>query len=170
MLNSIVCCLIGTSCIGGCCYYGCRYCNSSKEQDETINLNSPNEYGATTSNNTQREPDSQYQMGRHYQFGTSIKTEETAIKAAQCYTQSAIQGYSEGQLMLAKCYMNGYGVPINHKEARKWVQAAADNGNELAKRILTVYNSVPGLPAGQVEITLDWEEPQPHITISINTD
>lgn len=168
MLSSIMCCLIGTSCIGCCCYrYG--YCSCSKKQDASINLNSPVEYGATTPANIQREADSQYQMGRHYQFGPSIKNEETAIKAAQCYTQSAMQGYSEGQLMLAKCYMNGYGVPINHKEARKWVQAAADNGNELAKRILTIYNSVPGLPAGQVEITLDWQEPQPHITVNITT-
>lgn len=57
-------------------------------------------------------------------------------KAAEYYQMAAIQGHPESQYNLGVLFLNGSGVPEDKKEAKKWFEMAAEQGNEEAKSAL----------------------------------
>ena len=56
------------------------------------------------------------------------------------FEKSASLGYAQAQCNLGACYYNGNGVAKNHTEAEKWFKLAAAQGNETAKKNLSVMN------------------------------
>ncbi len=98
-------------------------------------------------------PEGHYKLGNHYLFGTGVKD---VTKAAEHYKQAAAGGHPHAQYLLAKCYMNGAGVPQNHEEARKWIKKAAENGESLAQKTMTIYEArKKGSSLGTVNIIID---------------
>ena len=62
--------------------------------------------------------------------------ESVAIKYFKQASQIGVNGL--GELGLASCYENGYGVPQDEKKARDYYQIASDKGNGEAQRILAL--------------------------------
>jgi len=54
------------------------------------------------------------------------------------YRESAEQGNADAQYMLGECYYYGAGVEVNHKEAVKWYQKAAEQG--ISKKLKSSMN------------------------------
>ena len=48
------------------------------------------------------------------------------------YRQAAEKGHAEGMFTLATMYLTGKGQPKNPQEGRKWLEKAADLGNQSA--------------------------------------
>jgi uncharacterized protein len=57
-------------------------------------------------------------------------------KALYWYRLAAKQGYADAAFSIATMYINGEGVAANQKEAHKWLQKAADEGNDQAKSMI----------------------------------
>lgn len=51
------------------------------------------------------------------------------------------QGYASASEYLYHCYENGYGVEKDEQEARRYLQLAADQGDDKSRRILAAYHS-----------------------------
>lgn len=61
-----------------------------------------------------------------------------ASLAVQKLTSAAAYGNALAQLSLGNLYLSGHGVPQDHKQAFKWIQAAAQQGNAQAQNNLGV--------------------------------
>lgn len=59
--------------------------------------------------------------------------------AAANYRDAAMVGNAEAQMKLGYCYRNGIGVGRDMREAKKWFQRAADQGNEEAIKALKYF-------------------------------
>lgn len=66
----------------------------------------------------------------------SKQTEERRQKAFGWYKKAAEAGSTKGMYAVGFLYSQGEGVPQNTGEAKKWLQKAADNGDEEAKKEL----------------------------------
>lgn len=64
------------------------------------------------------------------------KLQEADAKTVEFQKKQAEQGSAYAQLELGKRYMEGKGVEQSNDLARKWLTAAADQGNEHAKKLL----------------------------------
>lgn len=62
-----------------------------------------------------------------------------ADKAIQLYQKAAEQGLAQAQFNLGVCYYNGEGVARDRTAAKRWLQRAADQGNEKAKEVMRKY-------------------------------
>ena len=95
---------------------------------------------------------SYYELGRHYERGWG--TEKNMEKAFSWYLKSAKEHQEEDAIYkVAICYRDGTGVRQNPQEAIKWLQIAADEGNNNAKTDLAkmyfadvFYNSTTFVP------------------------
>ena len=73
-------------------------------------------------------------------YKNALMSKGAAFYAGKNYSQAipllreaAEVGNPDAQLLLAKCYDFGHGVPANMKEAVKWYAAAAKGGNANAQ-------------------------------------
>lgn len=51
------------------------------------------------------------------------------VNAAKQYRYAAERGFSAAQFYLGLCYLNGYGVDVNFREAFSWLKLAAENAD-----------------------------------------
>ena len=58
-----------------------------------------------------------------------------ALQAAKWYRLAAEQGDSSAQLVLAKLYLNGEGLPENYIQVHKWSNLAASVGEDGAAKL-----------------------------------
>ena len=92
-------------------------------------------------------------------YKNAIMTRGAALYASKNYTQAlpllreaAQANNPDAQLLLAKSYDFGHGVPANMKEAVKWYTAAANGGNANAQDNLgTCYATGSGVPKNLVK-------------------
>ena len=65
--------------------------------------------------------------------------DKNAIENFNCFSEAAVQGNSYAQYYLWMFYERGYGTKMNKKQAKYWLQKAAEQGHEKAKEILKSY-------------------------------
>lgn len=82
----------------------------------------------------QGDAENQYELGIYYL--NTIRSAASLSEAFRLFNRSAKQENADAQLMLAKCYENGYGTVIDEKMARKWYRRASKNGKAEAKAAL----------------------------------
>jgi len=63
------------------------------------------------------------------------------VEAAKWYRQAAEQNFAPAQGILGICYEYGEGVAEDSVEAYKWMLLAARQGNENAKKFMTIMES-----------------------------
>ena len=91
----------------------------------------------------------QYKFGMHY-FNGDVSGKDTGDAVTQF--KKAARELHEAQLMLGLCYVMGEGIKKNEKEALKWFEKAAFQGNRSAMfRLAACYEKGIGTdkdPAG----------------------
>lgn len=60
-------------------------------------------------------------------------------KAFEWYQKSAEVNDKDGQLSLANCYFNGFGVDVDYFKALYWCEKAVQQGNKMAVEYLTIF-------------------------------
>ena len=96
----------------------------------------------------------QYNLGRMYELG--IKLPVDGSKALALYKKSADQGYANAQYRLAISMLYGKNDERDEKLGREWLSAAAGNGHQIAKNLLTnLTNQEGGFGAGN-SIAVSW--------------
>lgn len=55
------------------------------------------------------------------------------LNQARWYLQAAEGGYLRAMYNVSLCYSVGEGLPLNHRQARKWMKRAADRGHSKAQ-------------------------------------
>jgi len=75
----------------------------------------------------------QFVLGTVYEHGI-LSVDVDSEEAVKWYTKAAIQDHSRAQLKLGSCYYYGSGIGMDLEVAKKWVEAAIDNGNDDAVR------------------------------------
>ena len=65
--------------------------------------------------------------------------DKNAIENFNCFSEAAVQGNSYAQHHLSIFYERGYGTKMNKKQAKYWLQKAAEQGHEKAKKKLKSY-------------------------------
>ena len=58
--------------------------------------------------------------------------------------RAAEQGEADAQFVLGTCYLYGVGITQDKTEAVKWLQKAAKQGHEKAKKVITEINKQEG--------------------------
>jgi TPR repeat protein len=66
-----------------------------------------------------------------------VGVERNAAKASSWYLTSAEKDYAPAQFELGRMYPDGEGLEINNDSARQWMQKAAEQDNEDAKKWLS---------------------------------
>ena len=64
------------------------------------------------------------------------------VEAVKWYRKAADQGLADAQNNLGYMYANGQGVAKDEKEAYKWLLLSGAQGNELAKKKITIIEGV----------------------------
>lgn len=83
-------------------------------------------------------------LGYYYENGRVI--EKDYVKAVECYTKSAEQGSSVGQIRLGTCYYYGHGVEKNYSKAVEWYTKSAEQGSSAGQWLLgTCYYEGKGV-------------------------
>ena len=86
------------------------------------------------------DPSGMNMMGTLYLYGADLdedlKIDIDVYKAVDYFKRSATLGHPTGAYWLGICYKEGLGVLQNKTEAKKWLEIAADQGNEYAKKAL----------------------------------
>jgi uncharacterized protein len=72
-----------------------------------------------------------------YYYFKGFGVQQSYSKAFNLYLELAQTGDVNAQYFTGLCYRNGYGVTANQNEAKKWLQQAADNGENQAVHELT---------------------------------
>jgi uncharacterized protein len=75
--------------------------------------------------------EAQYQLGKLYEKGQGVSSQDY-LKAFDWYLVAAEKGNSKAQYALGVLYKQGWGVEKNEKNARQWLQRAAEQGSLLA--------------------------------------
>ena len=72
------------------------------------------------------------------------------VEAVKWYRKAAEQNFADAQYDLGFCYANGQGVAKDYVEGYKWMLLAAAQGNEEAKRGVTILegHDVAGADCG----------------------
>jgi TPR repeat protein len=83
---------------------------------------------------------SQVELGRRYDKGEGVVKDHA--EAAKWYRKAAEQNFAAAQDNLAICYEYGQGVAEDSVEAYKWVLLATRQGDEGAKKYMTVMESM----------------------------
>lgn len=65
--------------------------------------------------------------------------DKNAIENFNCFSEAAVQGNSYAQYYLWMFYERGYGTKMNKKQAKYWLQKAAEQGHEKAKKKIKSY-------------------------------
>src|SRR5262245_46726509 len=86
---------------------------------------------------------SQVLTGRDFESAKRAYDERDYATAIKEFTEVAEQGNAEAQLIVAKMYMIGQGVPQNADQAIKWYRASADQGNADAQFFLGAMYLLP---------------------------
>ena len=73
-----------------------------------------------------------FQDGMHFLNSHGSKKEDQK-KAFLCFRQSALGGYSWGEVWLGILYYNGWGVKQDRNKALAWWRKAAEQGNPWAQ-------------------------------------
>lgn len=97
-----------------------------------------NYYSALTwfrKSSEQNWAEAQYYIGNTYYYG-QVYPKPDYEQAVIWYSKAAKQNFADAQYMLGLCYEKGQGVKQNVKEARKWFEKAAKNGNVKASKKL----------------------------------
>ena len=66
--------------------------------------------------------------------------------AFEHFQTAAHYRFSEGEYAVGYCYYYGYGVPINHQKAYRWIKNAALAGNKTAEYALLQLSQPHQLP------------------------
>jgi TPR repeat protein len=80
------------------------------------------------------------ELGRRYDKGEGVVKDHA--EAAKWYRKAAEQNFAAAQDNLAICYEYGQGVAEDSVEAYKWVLLATRQGDEGAKKYMTVMESM----------------------------
>jgi TPR repeat protein len=62
-------------------------------------------------------------------------------EAVEAFKALAGQGHSESARMVAVAYQQGKGVPVDHEQAARWLERAAELGSEKAAQELAHYRT-----------------------------
>ena len=84
----------------------------------------------------QGDPDAQYKVALFRQF--MVGDHEPAVAT---FRRLAADGHPAATGMMAHAFMYGHGVPADHDEAARWLERAADLGDEQAARDLAAYRA-----------------------------
>lgn len=87
----------------------------------------------------QGDVDSMYSLGVLYENGDD-ELEQDYDKAIEWYKKAARKKDTDSMCAIAKLYEEGKGVEKNLKEAQKWMQKAANWGDEKAMKWLEEHN------------------------------
>src|SRR5207249_4767422 len=85
------------------------------------------------------DAESQVELGRRYDEGAGVAKDPG--EAVKWYRKAVEQNYALAQTDLGMCYYNGDGVWKDQVEAYKWLLLAARQGDEHAKKNMTVLES-----------------------------
>ena len=106
---------------------------------------SADEYKQLRSEAEKGNPQSMFQLGNEYFYGSG-KTKRNFTLAAYWYQRAASAGYVDAMFNYAVCLDRGYGVKQNRYEAYQWYKKASDSGSKHAK-----FNMVQLLMSGVPE-------------------
>lgn len=84
------------------------------------------------------DADLQYQFSQAYYSGNGVQKDSK--KAFELLRDAAINGSSDAQFTLGKCYEEGIGVDKHDHFAKIWYEKAAEQGNVEAKKRLKTLN------------------------------
>jgi len=88
---------------------------------------------------TEGDPIAQNELANNYAFGN--KVEENSELFRVWAEKSALQGYTLAQLNLGTAYYLGVnGLKQDNMQAKKWLEMAAKNGDDTAKKYLEEIN------------------------------
>ena len=87
----------------------------------------------------QNHAKAQYNLGVCYAHGEGVAKDQ--VEAAKWYRKAAEQNFAPAQFNLNVCYYNGEGVAKDWVEAYKWLLLVARQGDEDAKKSVTVLES-----------------------------
>lgn len=87
----------------------------------------------------------------HYRWSLTEPSQQSLQEQLVKVRAAAQAGAPESQHKLGLMYLNGQGTPVDHEEARKWLQLAADQGlasaQEAMGMLLAPRANAPGDPA-----------------------
>ena len=100
----------------------------------------------------------QYDLGCYYKFGKGGVANDQ-VEAAKWFRKAADQGNAEAQYSLGYCYCKGEGVETNIVAGYKWCNLASAQGNEYAKKSLSVLeqNMTPEQIAEGQRLALEFQ-------------
>lgn len=78
-------------------------------------------------------PEAQFELGEYYRLKNGVGS---IAVAAEWFLKAAIQDYPPAQMALALLYLNGLEPEEYERDARYWLQKAAQSGCEAAVKIL----------------------------------
>ena len=87
----------------------------------------------------QNHAQASYTVGRCYEKGEGVAKDP--VEAAKWYRKAAEKNYALGQSTLARRYYTGEGVAKDLAEAYKWWLLAAKQGDENAKKAMTMLEN-----------------------------
>lgn len=92
------------------------------------------------------------------QKGIAAYESEDYKTAVDYFTKAAEQGDDEAQFCLAICYSLGVGVEADEEEALKWINSAAEHGNQTAKDFLDLGKLSEAMKNGDEETIREMEK------------
>jgi TPR repeat protein len=84
----------------------------------------------------QNYAEAQFNLGGCYRDGKGVAKDE--VEAVKWYRKAADQNFAPAEYNLGVCYNYGAGVPRDYVEAYKWINLASAQGDEDAKKWLSV--------------------------------
>ena len=95
---------------------------------------------ALISSAQQGDASAEYELGQRYRGGREVP--QSYVDAVEWYRKAAVQGYAPAEARLGGMYLAGYGgLPKDEKQARVWLNKAAEQGDSSAKLELTLYDN-----------------------------
>ena len=90
----------------------------------------------------QGDAEGQYQLAYMYTYGFGIPEGEPdpGGKAVEWFTQAAEQGHAEAQFNLGLLLLAGSGIDRDEETGLRWIETAAANGSEGARRFTGEIN------------------------------
>jgi|GEM_PF-6805545 len=117
-------------------------------------------------------PEGELWLAEMYMSGSGVT--KSYAHAVIYLKQAASKGYPRAMGALGVMYFNGFGVPVDKKLGRQWMQKAADAGDGIAKAELIQLDAATSVTATKVNVSGNgggiapllhtWKDPSTRLT------
>ena len=142
-------------------YYLKKYMELAKKVDDAIRANKTDtitELPQKTNEEKSANAKQLYEQAESLCEGKEKKENslKDSHKAFRLFQEAAQMGDAEAQCCLGCCYRNGYGIQVDHKQARYWYDKSSSNGCLRALfHVARIYENGQGVPQSY-EKAVEW--------------